>query len=129
MAPKVVGAGLGRTGTTSLKLALERLLGGECYHMATVRERPEDAEVWARAYAGERPDWTELLGGCCASVDWPASPFWAEQAAAFPDAVILLSERDPDSWWTSASNTIWHPIAAAHSDDAPDDGSTHMLRG
>jgi hypothetical protein len=52
---KLIGAGLGRTGTLSLKLALEDLLGGPCYHMIEVRERPEDPDLWGDAYEGKLP--------------------------------------------------------------------------
>jgi Sulfotransferase domain len=106
---RVVGAGLGRTGTHSLKLALEQLLGGPCYHMLEVFGRPDDIPVWHRAVDGELPDWNAFLADYRAAVDWPASAFWRELADANPDAVILLSTRkDADAWWTSATNTIFH---------------------
>ena len=41
-----------------------------------------------------------------AGVDWPVSAFWQELSVAFPHAKILLSLRDSESWWTSASETI-----------------------
>jgi hypothetical protein len=107
MALRVVGAGLGRTGTNSLKLALERLLGEPCYHMLEVIPRPEHHDVWADAYDGTMPDWDKLYDGFGATVDWPAGPFWAQTAEAYPDALILLSVRDPDAWWNSASATIF----------------------
>src|SRR5689334_21844947 len=98
MALRVIGAGLGRTGTTSLKLALERLLGAPCYHMLAVREHPEHPDLWAGAYRGELPDWERLFDGYAASVDWPAAPFWAHLAVSYPDALIVLSVRDADVW-------------------------------
>jgi hypothetical protein len=55
MALQVIGAGLGRTGTTSLKRALEQLLGGPCYHMLDVQERTDDADFWGDAYEGQLP--------------------------------------------------------------------------
>src|ERR1700694_599798 len=91
MGLQLIGAGLGRTGTTSLKLALEELLEGRCYHMLEVRERPEDPDAWAAAYGGRPPDWDAFFADYQASVDWPAAPFWRELSEAFPDAVILLS--------------------------------------
>ena len=129
VALKVIGAGLGRTGTTSLKLALEELLGGRCYHMLEVRERPEDSTVWADAYEHNPPDWTSFFSDYRAVVDWPAAPFWFELSEVFPDAVILLSVRDPDSWWKSASNTIFPALATYFAPDAADDGWTRMGRG
>jgi hypothetical protein len=109
MTLSVVGAGLGRTGTHSLKIALEQLLGGPCYHMLEVFGRPDDIPVWHRAIDGDQPDWSAFLSEYRAAVDWPASAFWRELSAANPDAVILLSTRkDADAWWKSASNTIFH---------------------
>ena len=129
MGLQIIGAGLGRTGTTSLKLALEELLAGRCYHMIEVRERPEDPDAWGDAYEGRSPDWTTFFDGYVATVDWPAAPFWWELAQAFPDAPILLSSRDPDAWWRSASNTIFIALETYFAPDAPNDGWTRMGQG
>jgi len=107
---RLIGAGLGRTGTTSLKVALERLLGAPCHHMMEVFAHPEQVPVWHAAARGEMPDWKAFLAGYAASVDWPSAAFWPELAGAFPDAVILLSVRDPESWWKSASETIFQTL-------------------
>lgn len=129
MSLRVVGAGLGRTGTTSLKLALEQLLGAPCYHMVEVGKHDNvHADQWAAAYAGSMPDWNELFAGYRAAVDWPAAPFWPQLAEAFPDALILLSVRDPDAWWQSASSTIFQALEVYFADDAEDNGWTHMGR-
>jgi len=108
MGLQVVGAGLGRTGTHSLQLALQQLLDGRCYHMIEVFGRPDDIPVWHRAVKGEMPDWNDFLSDFTATVDWPASAFWQEIADANPDAVVLLSSRDTEGWWKSASNTIFN---------------------
>ena len=107
MSLRVVGAGLGRTGTLSLKVALERLLGAPCYHMIEVFGHPEHVPMWLAAARGTMPDWHAMLAGYRATVDWPAAAFWPELSAAFPDAIVLLSVRDPQSWWHSASETIF----------------------
>jgi hypothetical protein len=104
---RVVGAGLGRTGTLSLKHALEQLLGGPCYHMMEVFGRPGDIPVWHRAVEGELPDWSAFLSDYAAVVDWPACAFWRELSDAFPGSLVLLSTRDTDDWWESANNTIF----------------------
>lgn len=104
---RIVGAGLGRTGTLSLKVALERLLGGPCYHMAELFAHPGHVPLWHTAVRGSMPDWHELFRGYRAAVDWPVASFWPELSAAFPDALVLLSLRDPESWWRSASETIF----------------------
>lgn len=107
MTLRIVGAGLPRTGTNSLKLGFERLLGGPCYHMLELFDHPEDIPTWRRAAGGEHVDWAVLFDRYRAVVDWPASAFWAEQADAFPDALVLLSTRsDPLAWWHSMEGTI-----------------------
>ncbi len=111
MALRVVGAGLGRTGTTSLKLALERLLGEPCYHMDEA-DRRGDRLIWKRAFEGEGPEWGQFFDGFAATVDWPAAGLWQQIHDAFPDALVLLSVREPDVWWASASRTIFPAIAS-----------------
>jgi hypothetical protein len=123
MALKVVGAGLGRTGTNSLKLALERLLGEPCYHMIEVFPRPEHPAKWSAAYDGNPPDWDELFAGFGAAVDWPVAGQWSQIAAANPDALVLLSVRDADSWWRSASTTIFAAGGKTIDDDPDGDWS------
>jgi hypothetical protein len=104
---RVVGAGLGRTGTNSLKLALERLTGGPCYHMIELFERPDDLPQWRGALHGNPPDWRTFPDGYTATVDWPACAFWAGLADAHPDAIVLLSVRDSaEQWWRSFEATI-----------------------
>ena len=108
MTLRVVGAGLGRTGTHSLKLALEQVLGGPCYHMMETFDRPDDIPVWHAAVNGDPPDWSEFLAEYVATVDWPACAFWRELADENPDAVVLLSTRSSaDAWWKSANDTIF----------------------
>lgn len=102
---RVVGAGLGRTGTMSLKLALEKLLGGRCYHMMEVGAAGH-VEAWYRAAIGESVDWRALLADFDAIVDWPGAAFWEPLSEAFPDAIVLLSHRPLDRWYDSAASTI-----------------------
>jgi hypothetical protein len=123
MTLRVVGAGLGRTGTHSLKLAFEQLLEAPCYHMMEVFGHPEDIEHWQSAADGVMPDWHRLFANYRAAVDWPASAYWSELADAFPDAIVVLSTRPTDEWWSSADRTIWEvsrrpvppdPVIQAH---------------
>jgi hypothetical protein len=104
---RLIGAGLGRTGTNSLRLALNELLDQPCHHMFEVFINPEQAPVWEAAARGDMPDWASFLSGYDAIVDWPGAAFWPELTAAFPEAVVLLSVRDLDEWYTSASHTIF----------------------
>jgi hypothetical protein len=105
MSLQLIGAGLGRTGTASLKLALEQLGLGRCYHMGEIMENPSHPELWIDA-AGGNPDWAKLLGPYGATVDFPACSFWRELADLYPDAKVLLSVRDVNSWFDSAQETI-----------------------
>lgn len=106
MALQVVGSGLGRTGTKSLKAALEVLLGAPCYHMVECFPRPDHPAQWTAAMRGEAVDWDSLLDGFAATVDWPAAACWKELAGAYPDALILHSERPAEEWFRSADATI-----------------------
>jgi len=111
MTPRVVGAGLPRTGTLSLKVALERLLGAPCYHMTELFEHPEHLPTWQRATAGGDVDWPAFLSGYAATVDWPAAMFWRRLADAFTDAVVLLSHRDSGAaWQRSMDDTIFADV-------------------
>ncbi|RRS00576.1 sulfotransferase family protein [Glycomyces terrestris] len=106
---RVIGAGLPRTGTMTLKHALETLLGAPCHHMSEVFQHLDTHPAGFLAAArGEAVDWDGLLGGYAAAVDWPASAFYAELAERYPDAVVLLSRRDSfAAWWKSCNDTIF----------------------
>ena len=119
MTLRVVGAGLPRTGTASLKEALELLLGGKCHHMRELPSHPfELGEGWSRALSGQTPDWEQLFAGYVATVDWPASLFWHELSIAYPNAIVLLSVRSSaEVWWQSAEATI---LPVARQSLAPD---------
>ena len=103
---KVIGAGFGRTGTTSLKAALERLIG-PCYHMMEVFSRPEHIAFWEGAHRGEPIEWDDVFGAYRAAVDWPSCTFYQELMARYPEARVVLSVRDPERWYGSALNTIY----------------------
>ena len=118
---RVVGAGLGRTGTNSLKLALERLTGGPCYHMIELFENPDDLPHWRGAVRDDPPDWRTFPAGYTATVDWPACAFWAGLADAHPDAIVLLSVRDSaEQWWRSFEATILAGLSRPVPPDQPE---------
>jgi hypothetical protein len=126
MGLRVVGAGPPRTGTFSLKQALEHLLGGPCYHMAVIAGHPFDLGTdWDRALAGGPVAWERVLDGYVAAVDWPVSLFWREISATTPDALVLLSVRDSaQTWWESMDATV---LAVARMSLAPDWTGGHGL--
>ena len=107
MGLKVIGAGFGRTGTLSLKFALERLGFDKCYHMMEMPLVPEHIPIWRSAAAGQTVDWETLFKGYQAAVDWPSCNFWRQQLQVFPDAKVILTRRDPEQWYSSVMNTIW----------------------
>ncbi|MFJ5266734.1 sulfotransferase family protein [Streptomyces sp. NPDC088387] len=109
---KIFGAGFGRTGTLSLKTALERLGYGPCHHMLALFDDPRNIRLWQAAAQGEPVDWTQVYQGCCSSVDWPGAAFWREITTAFPQAKVILTQRDPEAWYASAESSI-HAAAVA----------------
>ncbi|GLW09159.1 sulfotransferase family protein [Microtetraspora sp. NBRC 13810] len=103
---EVIGAGLPRTGTLSLKAALERLGFGPCYHMFEIYDHLELIDRWLPAVPDTPAGWERVFAGYRSTLDWPASFFWREQAAAFPRAKVVLTVRDPAGWCTSFHNMI-----------------------
>jgi len=108
---RVIGAGFGRTGTASLKAALELLGFGPCYHMSVVIAEPHRVRQWLGV--GERPlpggpaDWDEVFAGFDSALDWPAASYWRELAEHYPSAKVILTVRDPERWYDSVSTTIF----------------------
>jgi len=106
MSLKVIGTGLGRTGTYSLKLALNELGLGPCYHMEEVILNMERfLPKWQAAVAGD-PDWRAIYDGYPSAVDWPTASYFRELYAAFPQAKFVHTVRSPQSWVASFSETI-----------------------
>lgn len=118
MTLKVIGAGFGRTGTLSLKHALEQLGLGPCYHLYEIRSRPELLSPWLGALEGRPQDWARVFSGYVSQVDWPASFYWKDLHKAFPQAKVILTLRDPDAWFSSLQATIVPSvtIGAEHAD-------------
>jgi len=106
MSLKVIGAGFGRTGTSSLKSALEKLGFGPCHHMYEIIIHPEQAVHWEALADGKQVDWDTVFEGYNSSLDWPSCKFYKELALRYPDAKVILSLRDPKSWYKSVSETI-----------------------
>jgi hypothetical protein len=118
---QVIGAGFGRTGTTSLREALIRLGFDPCDHMRGNLEHPERFALWDEALshktAGEPIDWRPLLAGYRATVDWPGAYFWRELTSAHPEAKVILTVRDPERWYASTLATIFTFSSRARAGD------------
>ena len=108
MTLSVIGAGFGRTGTMSLKLALDQLGVGPCYHMIEVFKNPAAPGWWYEAALDPKnADWTKIFAGYTSTVDWPNATYYKELADAYPAAKVILTERDPDVWFESTQATIF----------------------
>ncbi|MGZ3267781.1 MAG: sulfotransferase family protein [Croceibacterium sp.] len=106
MTMQVIGAGLGRTGTMSLKFALEHLGFGPCYHMIEFMAHiPVHLPLWLDVIEG-RPNWDAMFDGYASTVDYPGCTYWRELVAKWPEAKVILTLRDPDSWFESANETV-----------------------
>ncbi len=129
MSLKIIGAGFGRTGTLSLKLALEELGLGPCYHMTETIAHPEHDAMWLALARGATSDWRTVLNGYASTVDWPSTYFWNELAAANPQAKIILTVRDPEDWYASAAATIFARMLEFESLRADPDAVDATRRG
>lgn len=107
MALQVVGAGFGRTGTTSLKAALEQLGFSKCHHMEEVAKNPSQVTEWKTLADGGSVDWDALFEGYRASCDWPSCTYWKQLADHYPEAKVVLSVRDESRWYDSVAETIY----------------------
>jgi hypothetical protein len=106
MAIKVIGAGFGRTGTDSLREALNMLGFGPTHHMLEVNASDEQKRLWRAHARGDSPGWDALFAGYNSCVDWPSAHYWRELIAVYPDAKVVLTYRSPESWWESFEKTI-----------------------
>jgi hypothetical protein len=108
---QIIGAGFGRTGTMSLRAALEQLGFGPCYHMIEVFKHPGHIKVWQAAADGEEIDWRNFLRDYKAGLDYPLAAFYREIVAIFPEAKVILTVRDPQRWYDSTRETIYRGTA------------------
>lgn len=117
---KVIGTGFGRTGTDSMREALEILGFGPCHHMRELINDSEHERLWRSVVAGATPDWDLLLGGYSSCVDWPSAYYWPQLVDAFPEAKVILTWRSAESWWKSFEKTILQGILSfVETEDTP----------
>jgi hypothetical protein len=118
---KVIGAGFGRTGTSTLQRALDKLGFGPCYHMREIMRNPPFARNWAKLARTGEVDWEETFKGYSSTVDWPSADYWRQLAEHYPEAKVILTVRDPEKWHASMLKTILAPAGT------PDDEMTEQL--
>lgn len=119
MALKIIGSGFGRTGTKSIKEALEILGYGPCHHMYEILENLDQLPGWQAAVNGEQTDWERIYKGYSSQVDWPGAHFWRQSTEAFPEAKVLHSVRPVEKWWASFERTIGKLLVAYPSMELP----------
>ena len=110
MTLKVIGAGFGRTGTSSMKAALEQIGFGSCCHASDILFDDSKVRQWCQVVDGDDVNWDSIFEGYQSTVDWPASAFYVQQMNAFPQARVILTIRDPETWYRSTLETIY-PIS------------------
>lgn len=123
MALKVIGTGFGRTGTESMRAALEILGFGPCHHMNALTGNTEHRDQWRRIACGAETDLDTVLAGYGACVDWPSAYYWPHLVRAHPEAKVILTWRSPESWWTSFSRTILPVLLNSTETEASHPGS------
>jgi hypothetical protein len=107
MGLKIIGAGFGRTGTASLKVALEMLGFGPCHHMFEVLRDPQQIEAWSRVvHQGDR-HWDAIFTRFQSACDWPSAAYYRDLMAAYPEAKVILTVRDAEGWYDSVRETIY----------------------
>lgn len=120
---KLINAGLGRTGTTSLQVALDRLGLGPCFHMFDIVGDEQRLEQWAKIVCdGERPDWPALFGGYTSAVDGPCAVHYEQISEAFPEAKVILTVRDAEGWYRSTYDTLYQFVLRSQ-ENPPEPGS------
>lgn len=120
---KLINAGLGRTGTTSLQVALERLDLGPCFHMFDIVSSEERLEQWEKIVCdAQRPDWEAVFDGYTSAVDGPCAIYYRQIMEAFPEAKIILTVRDAERWYKSTYDTLYQ-FALKSRENPPEDGS------
>lgn len=121
----IIGAGFGRTGTNSLRIALNLLGTGPCYHMHEVKNNPGHKTMWNRVANGSSPDWEQMFANYRAAVDWPVTHYWDQLADRYPKARVILTVRDPETWYTSFSRTIYRAIHLPELEDISEEDRLH----
>ena len=114
---KVIGTGFGRTGTDSMRVALNKLGFGPTHHMFELNDNPTQDRLWKNLVLGTPPNWDALFEGYSSCVDWPSAFYWRELIEANPDAQVLLTWRTAESWWASFEKTILKFIQTSDGSD------------
>lgn len=113
MTLRVIGTGFGRTGTDSMREALDILGFGPCHHMHEIIAHEHQKQMWRAMVQGAPADWGKLFEGYQSCVDWPSAYYWRELIAFYPQAKVILTHRSAESWWASFEKTILVSLSAS----------------
>lgn len=128
MGLKVIGAGFGRTGTHSLAEALHMLGFGPCYHFLEINKNPGHHQRWTDALDGRAVDWDALYRNYVSAVEWPTVAFLPQILSAFPDARFILTHRDAEAWYASASTTIFEGLELSQYNPDPSNRASSAMK-
>lgn len=120
---QVLSLGLPRTGTASMAAALRILGYHDVWHGVDALGNSSEWAILDRAadatfptlpsYAGPPPfaraDWDELWGPCEAITDI-GSIFSAQLVDAYPEAKVVLVERDVETWYASVDEGVFSSL-------------------
>jgi hypothetical protein len=123
---KVIGTGFGRTGTDSMREALNILGFGPCHHMFEVNSSETQKQRWRALAKGASPDWESLFEGYSSCMDWPSCYYWRELIEAYPGARVIHTDRSPESWWQSIESTF---LSITRTQADPDSLGEVLVRG
>ncbi|KAJ2897948.1 hypothetical protein MKZ38_004277 [Zalerion maritima] len=103
-----------------MRQALYTLGFHDVYHMQTLIGDPSRADLWTKAVLAKylpdtdlsKPefateDWDQLLGDCQGVCDIPPAFFGAELAEHYPDAKVVIMNRDPEKWYYSVLGSTY----------------------
>jgi hypothetical protein len=125
---QVIGAGFGRTGTHSLARALKKVGHGPCYTLLDVDRNPAHIDLWTDAMDGKRIDWEALYRGYRSAVEWPTIAFLPQLLEQFPQAKVILTLRDAESWYESAAATIFPGLESSAQHPDPATGARSIMK-
>lgn len=121
MALKVIGTGLPRTGTASLKGALQLLGYQQTYHMDNLLNNPAMVKYWVELFDTGKTDFDVLFDGFTASTDFPGFFAYKALLKKYPESKFILTTRDLDSWYDSIHKTVFQAVTSFFAKETPTD--------
>ncbi len=104
---EIIGTGLARTGTMSLKQALEYLTGKRCFHMIELLKNPARIEILKKGYKSNQIEWSKFYEGYHSALDYPTCLYYPDLVKLNPDIKVIHTRRDFDSWYHSVKETVY----------------------